>query len=112
MVSACETLLIGLNVSDHFWHPGFQGPCRSDNLLYVLYLSWHPILEGRDGAPGAKGVDMLGNNCSHYWPSDLVPTAGDRPKGEKGKGRKGKGWKLRTQDMQLVDLDIYIYMIL
>jgi hypothetical protein len=39
---------------------------------------------------------MLGNNCSQYWPSDLVPTAGDRPKGEKGKGRKGKGWKLRT----------------
>ena len=55
---------------------------------------------------------MLGNNGLQYWPSDLVPTAGDRPKGEKGKGRKGKGWKLRTQDMQLVDLDIYICMIL
>ena len=53
---------------------------------------------------------MLGNNGLQYWPSDLVPTAGDRPKGEKGKGRKGKGWKLRTH--RICSWWIWIYIII
>ena len=102
-----------VNVSNHFGIQDFRVHVNqiTCSLFLNLSLSRHPILEGRDGAPGAKGVDMLGNNCSHYlyylpiirteeFPRQLSQLrtsfrSGDRPKGEKGKGRKGKGWKLR-----------------
>ena len=88
MVSAlCLETLIGYFFLIIFGIMDFQGQCRSDHLLYVLYLSWHDLLEGRDFAPGAKGADMLGNSLHclsfelkdprqmFHRPSDLVPSS-------------------------------------
>ena len=57
-----------VNVSNHFGIQDFNVHVNqiTCSLCFNLSLSRHPILEGRDGAPGAKGVDMLGNTCSHY----------------------------------------------